>query len=110
RARREQLPAVVRWHALVGRDDLLGSRDAGDADPGRVARRATVRTGAVALAASLLAFAACERVRAPGFGDAVFRNGSDAGELRGADMREASGLVASLRHPGHYWLHNDSGN
>lgn len=25
-------------------------------------------------------------------------------------MREASGLVASARHPGHYWLHNDSGN
>lgn len=69
-----------------------------------------MRTGAVALAASVLVFAACERVRAPGSGDAEFRNGSDAGELRGADMREASGLVASLRHPGHYWLHNDSGN
>lgn len=25
-------------------------------------------------------------------------------------MREASGLVASARHPGLYWLHNDSGN
>lgn len=58
----------------------------------------------------MLALAACERVGVRASADAVFRDGTDAGELRGADMREVSGLVASLRHPGHFWLHNDSGN
>ena len=65
---------------------------------------------AAVVVASCTALAACERVPVPGGAEAVFRNGSDVGELRGADMREASGLVASLRHPGHFWLHNDSGN
>lgn len=60
------------------------------------------------LAAVLLV--ACERVRPPGTIDAVFNDGVEAGELRGAMMREASGIVASQRHPGHLWLHNDSGN
>lgn len=53
---------------------------------------------------------ACERVRPVAGGDAAFADGDEAGELRGANMREASGLIASQRHPGHYWLHNDSGN
>ncbi|HRN54006.1 MAG TPA: hypothetical protein PK788_10950 [Gemmatimonadaceae bacterium] len=69
-----------------------------------------MRRQLVAFAALWLAGVGCERVRAPGGGDAVFRDGADVGELRGADLREASGIVASQRHPGHFWLHNDSGN
>ena len=53
---------------------------------------------------------ACERVGPANGADARFLDGKEAGELRGANMREASGLVASPRHAGHYWLHNDSGN
>ena len=69
-----------------------------------------MRRQLVAFAALLLAGVGCERVRAPGGDAAVFRDGADVGELRGADLREASGIVASQRHPGHFWLHNDSGN
>jgi hypothetical protein len=60
------------------------------------------------LALSLLGFTlcgGCTRVS----GDSEFASGIVAGELRGANLLETSGLVASLRHPGHYWLHNDSG-
>ncbi len=32
------------------------------------------------------------------------------GELRDPAIREASGMVASRRHPGIFWVHNDSGN
>jgi hypothetical protein len=32
------------------------------------------------------------------------------GSLRHPAIREASGLVASRRHPGVFWVHNDSGN
>jgi hypothetical protein len=42
-------------------------------------------------------------------GPSVFSDGAIAGQLRGGDMREVSGMVASLTHPGHFWLHNDSG-
>jgi hypothetical protein len=63
----------------------------------------------IAVAASLVA-GACERVSLPGAADARFRDGSEAGELRGANLREASGMIASQRHPGSLWLHNDSGN
>lgn len=63
------------------------------------ARRATVVLCAAALVSG------CVRIA----GDAEFSAGTVAGELRGANLLEASGLVASQRHPGHYWLHNDSG-
>ena len=66
----------------------------------------TGRWPAVAVAALL---AGCEAVRTPG-GASVFTDGSDVGELRGANMREASGIAASRSYPGQYWLHNDSGN
>lgn len=62
------------------------------------------------LAAAALAVVACERVPVPSGADARFRDGDDVGELRGANLREASGMVASQRHPGSLWLHNDSGN
>lgn len=41
--------------------------------------------------------------------EAPFAPGIRLGALTDGDLREASGLVASLRHPGHYWLHEDSG-
>jgi len=59
--------------------------------------------------AAAVVVAACEPVRAPGAAS-VFADGTDVGELRGANLREASGITASQSHPGHYWLHNDSGN
>lgn len=70
-------------------------------------RRVGLRLAAVGLAGFL---SACERVGQVNGADARFLDGKEAGDLRGANMREASGLVASRRHPGHYWLHNDSGN
>lgn len=75
----------------------------------RFVRHRRQRIGVAALGLACL-LAACERVRPVNGADAVFADGKEAGELRGANMREASGLVASQRHPGHYWLHNDSGN
>lgn len=42
--------------------------------------------------------------------DSTFGEPVVMGELRGAMMDEASGMVASAAHPGHYWTHNDSGN
>lgn len=63
-------------------------------------RRAATILGAAVLCGS------CVRIA----GDAEFSVGVVAGELRGANLDEASGLVASQRHPGHYWVHNDSGN
>ncbi|MEO6810963.1 MAG: hypothetical protein ABI353_17770, partial [Isosphaeraceae bacterium] len=32
------------------------------------------------------------------------------GRLEHPAIREASGIVASRRHPGVFWVHNDSGN
>src|SRR3954470_12775279 len=32
------------------------------------------------------------------------------GRLEHPAIREASGIVASRRHPGIFWVHNDSGN
>lgn len=75
----------------------------------RPLRHRRQRVGVAALGLACLV-AACKRVRPVNGADAVFADGKEAGELRGANMREASGLVASQRHPGHYWLHNDSGN
>ncbi len=42
--------------------------------------------------------------------DSTFGEPVVMGQLRGANMSEASGLVASSTHPGHYWTHNDSGH
>jgi hypothetical protein len=53
---------------------------------------------------------ACETPTPPADTSAVFAPGIRTGHLRGADMREASGLVASERFPGSYWTHNDSGD
>lgn len=65
-----------------------------------------------ALGAALLASAVvgCSQVDMSGRGPTTFGSGVVAGTLRGGDMREVSGMVASFRHPGHFWLHNDSGN
>lgn len=52
----------------------------------------------------------CTQVDVPVGGPTVFGNGSVAGTLQGGDMREVSGMIASLAHPGHFWLHNDSGS
>ena len=63
----------------------------------------------VAPSIGALLLLACESVPRPPIGDAVFADGHEAGELRGANLREASGMARSQRFPGHYWLHNDSG-
>jgi hypothetical protein len=42
--------------------------------------------------------------------DSTFGEPVVMGELRGAMMDEVSGMVASAAHPGHYWIHNDSGH
>jgi hypothetical protein len=39
-----------------------------------------------------------------------FGNREKAGTLDNKDIDEASGLVASLRFPGYFWTHNDSGD
>ena len=39
-----------------------------------------------------------------------FSNARTVGSLEKADIREASGLVASRTHSNRYWLHNDSGD
>lgn len=51
----------------------------------------------------------CTAPEVPPSSDAPFAEGVNVGRLRGADMSEASGLVASARFPGSYWTHNDSG-
>jgi hypothetical protein len=40
----------------------------------------------------------------------IFEAGASTGVLEGTQMREASGLVASINNPGMLWTHNDSGN
>lgn len=41
---------------------------------------------------------------------AIFEAGASSGVLEGRQVREASGLVASINNPGMLWTHNDSGN
>lgn len=55
------------------------------------------------------AVAGCTQVDVPAGGPTIFGNGDVAGHLQGGDMREVSGMIASVTHPGHFWLHNDSG-
>ena len=40
----------------------------------------------------------------------TFAGGVVSGTVASAEIREASGLVASRRHPGVLWVHNDSGD
>ncbi len=42
--------------------------------------------------------------------DSVFSSPLRIGTLSGADMTEASGIVASVQHPGMWWVINDSGH
>jgi hypothetical protein len=42
--------------------------------------------------------------------DSVFSSPVRIGTLTGADMTEASGIVASVQHPGMWWIINDSGH
>lgn len=65
------------------------------------------RTTIATLGALLLG---CERVPGPTPSDSVFLDGQEVGDLRGANLRETSGITRSQRFPGHYWTHNDSGN
>lgn len=65
-----------------------------------------MRAASTAVAA-VFALIGCNAVER---GPSVFADGVIAGQLRGGDMREVSGMVASLTHPGHFWLHNDSGS
>ncbi len=60
-----------------------------------------------ALAAAGLA---CEKGPSPVSGETVFRDGAEVGELRGANLRETSGITRSRRFPSAFWTHNDSGN
>lgn len=42
--------------------------------------------------------------------DSTFASPVRIGTLRGADMSEASGIVASIQNPGMWWIINDSGH
>lgn len=53
--------------------------------------------------------AGCAQLEVQARGPTAFGDGVVAGHLRGGDMREVSGMVASQKHTGHFWLHNDSG-
>jgi hypothetical protein len=41
--------------------------------------------------------------------DSIFTSAQQIGLLQGADMKEASGIVASINNPGMWWIINDSG-
>lgn len=58
----------------------------------------------------LFVISSCTAPETPPSTESPFAAGVNTGRLRGADMSEASGLVASARFPGHLWTHNDSGN
>jgi len=58
----------------------------------------------------LFVISSCTAPEVPPSSEAPFAEGVNVGRLRGADMSEASGLVASARFPGSYWTHNDSGH
>jgi hypothetical protein len=58
----------------------------------------------------LFVISSCTAPEVPPSSEAPFAEGVNVGRLRGADIGEASGLVASLRFPGSMWTHNDSGS
>lgn len=64
---------------------------------------------ALALLASSMLLASCGAPITPETETSPFHAAVPVGELRGADMLEASGLVASHLHPGTWWAVNDSG-
>ncbi len=58
----------------------------------------------------LFVLSSCTAPEAPPTTDVPFTSAVNTGRLRGANISEASGLVASLRFPGGMWTHNDSGS
>lgn len=52
-------------------------------------------------------FVACEPPRPD---DSPFEAGKELGINTNKHLKEASGLAASVRYPGHLWTHNDSGH
>lgn len=58
----------------------------------------------------LFVLSSCTAPEAPPTAASPFTSAINTGRLRGADMSEASGLVASARFPGSFWTHNDSGS
>jgi len=65
---------------------------------------------ALRAALTLLFVVGCDTAEPPASDDAAFAAGTVVGQLTGADMREASGLIASATRARHFWLHNDSGD
>jgi len=58
----------------------------------------------------LFVLSSCTAPETPPTAASPFTSAINSGQLRGADMSEASGLVASARFPGSFWTHNDSGS
>jgi len=58
----------------------------------------------------LFVLSSCTAPETPPSTESPFASAINTGRLRGADISEASGLVASLRFPGSMWTHNDSGS
>jgi len=48
-------------------------------------------------------------IATPVTADSTFGSAVQIGVLHGSDMREASGIVASIQNPGMWWIINDSG-
>lgn len=61
------------------------------------------------LIVTLFVLGGCGSPSTPDSDESPFHPATSVGELRGADMLEASGLVASHHHPGTWWTVNDSG-
>jgi hypothetical protein len=59
-------------------------------------------------AGMLLVF--CSTKKAPNNSEPDFRRGKRLAELKSKNLKEVSGLAASVRNPGLLWAHNDSGN
>ncbi len=57
-----------------------------------------------------LALALTPAPKSAGHAPAGLGNFAKQGRLEAPDLKEASGIVASRRHPGIFWVHNDSGN
>lgn len=58
----------------------------------------------------LFVLSSCTAPETPPSAESPFASAINTGRLRGADISEASGLVASLQFPGSLWTHNDSGS
>lgn len=64
----------------------------------------------ILLMVSLLFSIACAQQRKEEATNNSFEDGVSVGMIEGKEIREASGLVASISNPGMLWTHNDSGN